>query len=555
MAWLEGMLGGFSARKAEVEAENLRRSEQASEREGRIFEALLASPDPDIQALATTGLLESARPKSRAKGLRGWLGELEQSPILGQLQSLMRQPVEVAPAQEARLPSRHLQPVVQAAAVPPSMTQETPTSAALPAQALTEPGASVAKIGTAPPPPPPGTPLYTPTEPGQVARPPVFGARRLFPTQEEQIYRSTIAKEQAEVEGDVAGLVAAGIPRPEALQIIKEQRLRKARGGVEFQSIPGQMPDGTPAFGVFDRQLGVYVHPQTHQPLTGFQPRTTTGSVSLGAYYEQAARALGYQSGALVPVEARPQVEAKANELAQGQSYARGVGAGQARIQTERSMPIGPTAASHYNVSPATTIADLEQMGVVGLDQTQKDRIFALGQVDILIDRMDQLIPQVFPEVEPGVKGALKTAFTLGWKRFSRDVDLAQLDATINAALAQMVQLTGQPSSRISDKDIELARSIVGRITPAFYGGDTLQTAQAKMTVVHDLLNKARSSVPTTPPTRPTAPGAPPPGPAPRPPRPTGTPQPPQAGGGAGPTGYTVDLNTGELKLNGVVQR
>src|SRR5438093_445137 len=90
---LTGLAGSVYADQQRIEQENLRRSDEARQREGKIYEALLNSSDPDIQSLALTGLLHTAQPGKRAKGIRGWLGELEASPILPQMRQLLQTPV------------------------------------------------------------------------------------------------------------------------------------------------------------------------------------------------------------------------------------------------------------------------------------------------------------------------------------------------------------------------------------------------------------------------------------------------------------------------------
>jgi hypothetical protein len=197
--------------------------------------------------------------------------------------------------------------------------------------------------------------------------------------------------------------------------------------------------------------------------------------------------------------------QTRAGEMAE----TRGLGTGRARTETELNMPIGPTAAKIYGVAPTTALRDLS--GTVTLDDTQKDRVYALGQMDLAIADIDRLIPEVFPAVQPGVKGAIQTALSLGVQRFGADEDLAALDSAIGSALAQVAQLTGQPGSRLSDRDIEIARGMLANLQPTLFGGDTRRTAQARLNVVKGLLGKARQSIPTNPSPNRTL-GNPPPG-------------------------------------------
>ena len=104
----EGLLGGFTARKYDVEAQNLKESQLASAREQAVFESLLASDNPEVRDLAVAGLLDSAQPRKKAGGLRGWIGETVSSPFLSQIQAL-RQPTTET---KTTLPAKTLQPMI-----------------------------------------------------------------------------------------------------------------------------------------------------------------------------------------------------------------------------------------------------------------------------------------------------------------------------------------------------------------------------------------------------------------------------------------------------------
>lgn len=222
MGWLEGMLSGFSARKGEVEAQTLEESRRAQEREARVYETLINSPDPETRTLALAGLFESARPRTRAGGLRGWLGELEQSPYLAQIQALS--PTVETEEPTYGLPSRQTSGFINQ---PPG-----PAPAALPPWSPTEVGA------------PPPTPVSPAPAPSQIVTrqvtAPVTGTRtvskprRMFRTPEEQILLEKTAAAKGDVLGDVEAFVAGGMPREEALRTAVEMRMR--RGGVAGQS-------------------------------------------------------------------------------------------------------------------------------------------------------------------------------------------------------------------------------------------------------------------------------------------------------------------------------
>lgn len=87
--YLGGLIEGFSgAREAQV----LRKQQEDASRrqmESKIFDFLLNSEDKDMQALAVSGLFESARPGRKSGGLRGYLGDLQAGDIYPQVRARM----------------------------------------------------------------------------------------------------------------------------------------------------------------------------------------------------------------------------------------------------------------------------------------------------------------------------------------------------------------------------------------------------------------------------------------------------------------------------------
>ncbi len=280
----------------------------------------------------------------------------------------------------------------------------------------------------------------------------------------------------------------------DAIEFITEKNLFSTPGSSGgFQSIPGEMPNGAPAFGVFDRPSGRYLDPNTHEPLIGFQPRTTTGSVRLGADREAISKELYGLPASRLNSEQMAEVNKRMAPFAEQQANARGIGAGKAKIQTELNSPIGPTAAQQYNVAPTTTLKELSN--VVGLTDSEQQSIRTFAQLDLLVNDITDGIEKVFPDVSPGVKGRLQTQFDLGMKKFAADEDLASLDGAIQGALAQVVVLQGQSGGRISDRDVELAKSTLAQLTPSVFGGDTKQTARARLTILRNLFEKAKGNI------------------------------------------------------------
>ena len=286
MGYLEGLLGGFTARKGEYEKEQIRQQDLANAREGKVFESLLSSTDPEVQSLAMTGLLTSAQPSLRKSGLRGWLGEMAQNPITAQMQKLIGTPVQTEEPVMG-VPSRSTTGYI---GTPPGQTG----SLAQSETAATEPGAPPL---TAPQPEPTAA-LQTTEQPA-----PVMGTqtitkpRQLFMSPEEVAsmpYRGRFIGLRSEMEKSMGRPLTPDEAKQLGLELSGYSGTGTSGGG--YQSVPGELPDGSPAFGVFDRAQRAYVyptgHPQAGQPILGFQPRTATGSTSLGADREATSRRL-----------------------------------------------------------------------------------------------------------------------------------------------------------------------------------------------------------------------------------------------------------------------
>jgi hypothetical protein len=165
MGWLEGILSGYGARHREIQQEKLQAAQVAAEREGKIYEALLNSPDEYVRTAAGVGLLNQAAPLRRRGGLAGWMGEMEQNPVWPVLSKYMTTPQLVTPGPTPSVAPRYAQTQLPAPlggppqpplAQSPNQTTRAGSPSPTPPQPLPSPSA------TAPPPP-----AWVPTpEPG-----------------------------------------------------------------------------------------------------------------------------------------------------------------------------------------------------------------------------------------------------------------------------------------------------------------------------------------------------------------------------------------------------
>lgn len=276
------MLGGFQQRKGEIEARNIDEGRRAADQETKIFSTLLGSDDPEVQHLALTGLLDSANPRRKKGGLRGWVGETNASPYLSQVQALINTPKQVpnpaagtlppgADPRGSTLPSRQMSGGIAAPEMQPQILETDQNPAGSAAQPATSPV-------TGGPPPTPTSYSQSPPVPNSISQP-----RQVFMDPIEKLRQQSVAKAGADVEGDIEAWTRMGFSQQQALEQVQAERLRKTAGsGSIFQSVQGEVPDGQggfrPVFGVFDRALGKFRDPNSQQVIEGFRPRTTSAS-------------------------------------------------------------------------------------------------------------------------------------------------------------------------------------------------------------------------------------------------------------------------------------
>lgn len=92
MAFITGMLQGLNERRVAERAQNQQRDEKLGDLEIRVLEQLAQGDDDEIAALAGAGILETLSGNNkvtRAKGLRGILGETQRSSFLPGIGSLL----------------------------------------------------------------------------------------------------------------------------------------------------------------------------------------------------------------------------------------------------------------------------------------------------------------------------------------------------------------------------------------------------------------------------------------------------------------------------------
>lgn len=567
--WLQGMISGYSGRRDEHQAEQLRLAEQQNQRESRIYEALINSPDPEVKSAAITGLLTSTQAPKKKKGFAGWMGEMEGNPAYQHIQDLIKTPVTSTTEEPATFGLGSRQSIG---------VSDLPPGGARAPGALALPDTSPTQVGA--PPPPPMTPVSTPEPQAQFgaaagappavpltpagsqvsgyAAAPVTSTRtvtttkprQIFRTPEEQTLLTKKASAQGDVEGEVAGLIASGYSDVEARNLVKAKYERLTRGGVgaaPFQAIAGTMPDGTATSAVFDKAHGHYIHPVTGDVLEGFVARNTAASAPrFGQDRESIAESEFHNTYGNLTQPQQQIVQQKLQEFLKTSAGSRVAGAGEAKMDVPldartaqlTGMPVGSTSrqVAGQQVSPVAQQVRLQTAGNI---KTQ------LASIKDLLGPLPKA--NTIGAVAPGwaiAASRAKPANRVAW---------ANLTSAINNIRASLTRTMQANVGTETEKDAERALTTIADIEGSLLNplkGDTQESANARIDQTLAYLDQVMSSIPGTPTI-----GAPPPKPttpAPAAAAPSARPAARAAApvSGAGPSGYTVN-DQGELLLNG----
>lgn len=194
-----GLLEGFRGRGDEIYQQAIKDDAARREMEGKLFEHLLKSRDPQIRALALQGMYEGAQASPRRKGWRGFLGEIQQSSVFPQIQQLAGELVPDEP------------PTPRSTTAPASMSANVPVQQ--PSAPITPPGyggttefpragggmARVEAPAAAPTPEPAPVAPAAPPELGAPGQPAAVGPQRMRPRGTQVPTAEEIAEYQARI--------------------------------------------------------------------------------------------------------------------------------------------------------------------------------------------------------------------------------------------------------------------------------------------------------------------------------------------------------------------
>lgn len=491
-------------------------------------------------------MLDSASPKPRMKGLRGWLGEVQQNPHLDTIRSIVeadRASMATPSPAEARqiATSPGTSPLAQATTSPtevgaPPPTPTTPSPAAVePSLARSQQGEEAMMVGTTedqppvtaaatgPPPAisgPTGAPplaVLGQATPAQTAAAVGRQPRQIFQTPEGQIRLSKKAAAQGDVEGEVEGLVTSGVPRDQAVEIVKQRMIRRGGiGATGYQSVAGQVTDAEGKVqlvnAAFDRARGQYIgtDPDSEYygiPVPGFVSRASVGSQprSYGMDREAIAKGkYGKQFKELTQEEASDVIQEE-KKVIEGKAKSRGAGAGQAAFE----KPIGVSEAQRTNTAVGASSANYA--GQEMPSEAEQARRRGVENVQTELQHVKTLLA---PLPKQGELAGLAPGAALAIRRRSPQyrTQIAQLESALDNMVNVLARTVGEQRGAQTEQDATRAYNTVVSMKANLLDplkGDTQESAAARIAETEQYLATVLQSLPGNPVRTPV--GAPPP--------------------------------------------
>lgn len=476
---LTALAGGFLDRKDHYEKIQRDQAADAQRREGLIFQHLLGSDDPEIQSLALTGLLDTANPRRKSAGFRGWIGETDASPYLQQVQQLIATPVV---EQRRTLPSRQAVGASSLATPPPpqgaAMSQSSPVQPGGPTQEppqMNTPPPQVPQLG--------GMQMQqSPPQPYAVER-----ARRVFLTGADKIKADSIAREQGEIEGMRAGYLAAGFSEDETQELLRAAVVRRNAAGVSGYAEGTTIADDKSPTG-YSQILYSRNNPREQIRIPAPAPAVR----AFGTERNAAILALfpGRDPQSLTTQE-WTQVEDRVKQTIGAQAYERGIQTGTAANQTKMDAPLTPEQSAQQDVPFGTTMAQLA--GIVPITPEQRERADAAKALSPQITDIEALVRKVFPP-QSRLVGAMKASEVIGAKRLARDPDLAALEGQLARAQGNIARVLAAESGRLTQQDVERASKSLADISG---WTDTQESALARLQDVYKAVRNITADLQT----------------------------------------------------------
>ena len=453
-----------------MEAENRRQAELSSAREQSIFKTLLESPDPETQHLAIAGLLDSANPRRKSKGLKGWIGETQASPYLEQIRNLSPTVRTEEEVQGQTLPSTQMRAGAALPDVKPALTETAgePDLGMAP-NAPVEPGA---------PPPTPVSYTQSPPTPATFTRI-AFRPRQVIMSPEQKAFTEAMGTAKAEAAVD-KWRVDNGLPPRYGSSYLRGQgdhegNVYQNAKGEWVQGIWGRTPTGIGIVGEIPAQP-----PTNATRFFGQDRESISGEPAFGGkpYAQQDPAG-----------KAAVNAEFERRQIAQAGAVTTARGA--AANQTKLNAPLPANVAAEQGVPFGTSMTDLK--GITPVTEDQRKRHEAAAALAPQIDEIAGLVRTVFPP-HSGLKGMLQASQVLAAKRASADPEMARLEGALNRAVGNIARVLNAESGRLTQQDVERAQKTLVDLTGFT---DTQESALAKLADVDAVLKKVAQDIQT----------------------------------------------------------
>jgi hypothetical protein len=365
--------------------------------------------------------------------------------------------------------------------------------------------------------------------------------RQFLRTPEEQTLLTKKAAAQGDVEGEIAGLIASGIPDAEARQLVAMKYRRAAVGTAPFQAIGGETvdPDGTvrQTYATFNRATAGW-EDVAGTPLSNFRQRPTGAAAArFGVTREAIARSkygkdfrdLSQAEATDVMAEEQEYIESSAGRRTEG------AGAGKMNVPTD----IRASQLAGVPVGTRATQVEGQRVGTMAQQQRRMTAGDIRGQLQHIKTLLTPLpkATDVLGGVAPGAVMALRQRDP----RYRNQI--AQLTSAINNIRASLTRTMQANVGTETERDAERALSTMVDFEGRFLDplkGDTQESAGLRIDETLRYLDEVLQSIPGAP-----VVGAPPPTLA-----PSSGARAPEGVGAQGPVGYTVN-EQGQLLLNG----
>lgn len=497
-----GLAEGLWGSVQNTRAENAALEAASREREAKVYAVLAESDDPEIRNMAVAGMLEMGNPRSRAKGMRGFLGEMEQSETLPKIRALLNTPIvkqKITPG----LPSRGLDPNVAAGAAPGPVAPRAPGAAAMPSGSMV--------TGTAPPATTPGAPPPTTGQsPFTVSRAtPAVGRvdqvsepRQVFLDPDEKMRRTTLAREDAEIQARVDAMRKVGIPEAEIQQAIRAYvggRYGAGRfSGLQKQAVEITQPDGTTltTFAVFNPNDGGFYDPDTQQRLENARPVSRDTRISYGVANESAAKAVfGKSFHELTQAQQNEIVTKHAPAFARGMNYERGRGSGDAQIETKFNTPLSPDEAAQQGVAIGTTPAQMTGQTPQTSQHEELRRNSAM--LKEMLPNVKLAIREAFPS-KTELFGNIAPGVVMRARRLdpSKREAIAKMESAVNLLVNNIARVVGGAKGAQSEKDAMRAEAAIANLKEGWIQGDTAESAEARIDEAMAAIDAVVASLP-----------------------------------------------------------